>query len=261
MRGMKAFIKTFVVVIALCANTGLSQANEHQYVSTYDAPYCDPDVTTEELLDPFESCNRVVFEINQGLDIILFRPVSKLYSTFIPMPVQLAVSNIVYNLSGPLTFVHEFLQGNPRNAAEVFFRFLVNSTIGLGGFMDVASVMGIPHHKQDMGKTLSSYGASNGFYLVLPVLGSSTIRDAVGLATDMFINPVRIVFTNNDLDAVHYGVGGTAAVDARKNADALIERINQSPDPYKQYRQLYLQRRNYSTSQSMEEASDLPGAE
>ncbi len=228
---------------------------------TKETSYIDKNANVEEFFDPFESFNRVVFEVNLGLDIIFIKPLSKLYTTLFPSPIRKTFSNIIQNAASPLTFIHDVVQLKAERASDTFFRFLINSTVGFAGIFDVASEMGIQYHREDFGQSMANYGISGGPYLMLPVLGPSNFRDLIGRVGDGFINPLRHVLCHNDLEEVFYGQLAVNAIDSRTNVMDLTDRINKKPDPYKQYRSLYLQNRNYRINDREIDTSDLPGAD
>jgi len=135
--------------------------------------------------DPFEPANRKVLDANEALDRWIFEPVTRAYRALVPDPAERAVSRVFRNLSEPASAVNHLLQGEPKLAGETLLRFTVNSTAGLGGIVDVAGGReDLPEHHTDFGATLYRYGTPSGPYLVLPVLGPSTARDAVGDLVD-----------------------------------------------------------------------------
>lgn len=135
--------------------------------------------------DPLESVNRKVFWFNDQFDTYLLVPVAKGWDFVVPRPAQTSVSNFFANLRFPIDTVNNLLQGKPGNAATVAGRFAINTTVGLAGFFDPASSWGLEPHVEDFGQTLGRWGVGQGPYLVLPVLGPSTIRDGTGLIVDI----------------------------------------------------------------------------
>ncbi|NDE90943.1 MAG: VacJ family lipoprotein [Alphaproteobacteria bacterium] len=169
--------------------------------------------------DPLESTNRAIFEFNQVVDRILLKPAAKTYRTIVPEFAQSIVGNIIYNAAEPVRMTNALLQGRTTDAYSIFNRFLVNSTIGLGGMIDMGSESDLKRVSADFGQTLHVWGAPEGPYLVLPILGPSNPRDAVGFAIDSAAQPWGYV-TNN--------YGGTATSNryliAAVGADALDKR-------------------------------------
>lgn len=136
-------------------------------------------VANKNLIDPWESWNRSVFNFNDSLDTGIVKPVATAYTNFVPGFVRTGVHNFFSNLTGVWTVVNSTLQLKPQAALESFFRLTINSTLGVGGLIDVASDMNLEHRIADFGQTLGHYGVPPGPYLVLPLLGSSTLRDSL----------------------------------------------------------------------------------
>jgi phospholipid-binding lipoprotein MlaA len=151
---------------------------------------------TTNAKDPFEGFNRAMFDFNDGLDKVALKPAAEAYST-LPSFVQAGVENFFGNLGDVWTAVNNFLQGKPADGTTDVVRVLVNSTIGLGGLLDIASAGGITKHNEDFGQTLGVWGVESGPYLVLPFLGASTVRDTAALPADgkgdlwLYKDPVR----------------------------------------------------------------------
>lgn len=193
-----------------------------------------------EINDPLEPFNRVVFDANLLLDRSVLRPVSRAYLDVAPDPVRVGISNFLANLRAPLTFLNGLLQGEPGLAADAFARFCMNSTIGLLGFIDVASEFGIEAHREDFGQTLATWGAGSGPYLVLPLFGPSNIRDGAGRIVDSVGDPVA--WTTSV--AFRTGTAALSVLDFRaRNYDALNDLEKNSLDFYAAARSLYRQYR------------------
>lgn len=143
--------------------------------------------------DPLEPFNRGVFGFNDALDKAIVRPAATIYRDLTPTLVRTGVRNFLGNLDDVWSFVNSVLQAKGQNAADNFMRFNVNTVIGLGGILDVASEMGIERHREDFGQTLGRWGISTGPYLVLPLLGPSTLRDALAIPVDNWGNIVSHV--------------------------------------------------------------------
>jgi len=136
--------------------------------------------------DPYEPANRQVFALNQQLEHIFFLPTLHRYQS-LPQGLRTGVHNALRNLAGPTIFVNDVLQAQSERAERAAARFVVNSSIGLGGIFDPATPAGLPYHGEDFGQTLAVWGAGEGPYLMLPLLGPSNPRDATGLAVDTFV--------------------------------------------------------------------------
>ena len=195
---------------------------------------------TDPVNDPWEGFNRKVYAFNDGLDKVV-RPVAVGYDKIMPDPFQRGVGNFFRNLDAPVTFVNQLLQGKVTQSADTFGRFLINSTIGLLGFFDMASRMGVPYYDEDLGQTLATWGYEDSRYLMLPVFGPSTLRDGTGRLVDSYYHPVgRAIHGRNE-----WGLWIVRGIDQRArylDQDAELERAY---DPYVLLRDVWLQNRQY----------------
>lgn len=205
---------------------------------------CASNSQTRTDADPLEEFNRAMFALNNDVDAILLRPAADIYDTVLPEPVNQSVSNFFRNLEDLPIAANNLLQGKPDDAASDVGRFLLNTLVGFVGFFDVASDYGLPKHNEDFGQTLGYWGLEPGPYLVLPLLGPSSLRDTAGLATNTGIETqqYRLVTDSNNIRAA---AGTLNRIDQRA---ALLrsERILETAvtgDPYIFLRNAYLQRR------------------
>jgi phospholipid-binding lipoprotein MlaA len=209
--------------------------------------------------DPFEPFNRSVTRFNDGLDEAVVKPVARAYQDVVPSPVRTGVSNFFGNLSDVWTLVNNVLQLKPQAAAESLMRVSFNTVWGLGGVLDWATEMGIERHREDFGKTLGRWGVQTGPYLVLPVLGPSTVRDAAALVVDSkgdLVMQVDNVSGRNSLYVLRL-------VDLRASLLRAGEVLDQAAlDKYSFTRDAYLQRRGVvlESNGDAEERYDLPEA-
>ena len=153
------------------------------FISTFSIAE-DDDVTA----DPFESTNRIVFEISDDVDTMIIRPVAEIYRDVTPRFIKNSVTNFFYNLSEVDTIINQLLQGKIVLAGQDSLRFLINSTIGIVGFVDVATRVGFERHDEDFGQTLGYWGVPAGPYVFLPLIGPSTIRDSFSKPTSWFLS-------------------------------------------------------------------------
>ena len=202
-----------------------------------------------EIKDCFENLNRAIFAFNQALDGILFKPVASAYR-ILPSPVRSGVSNSLDNLSNLVTIPNNIIQGDLKKAGMNTGRFIINTTVGILGFIDVAERIGLPdYEKEDYGQSLAKLGVGPGCYLVLPVLGPSTVRDAAGslvnlMGGDAWYNVTVKNDTHHFTDIDYYSSRVTSGVDFRaKNYDALENLEKNSLDFYASVKSLYLQDR------------------
>jgi len=202
--------------------------------------------------DPWESVNRKVFAFNDFLDRWLLKPVAQGYKKVVPSPVRRGVSNAFNNIGTPATAINQFLQGKPRAGFSDSGRFLVNSTLGIAGFFDVASRMGFPRHQEDFGQTFGHWGAGSGNHVMLPFRGSSTVRDSFGLVLDGLTNPLRFISPAE----VQYGTYALYITDVRVDLLSAEALMNDSGDPYLFQRDAFLQRREYLVQDGESDAED-----
>ncbi|MCB1396987.1 MAG: VacJ family lipoprotein [Rhodobacter sp.] len=190
--------------------------------------------------DPYETVNREWFETNLALSGGTERATPPR-----PSPVRRMVSNFGGNLGLPSTILNDLLQIRPDRAVENTLRFVVNTTVGLGGLFDPAGRVGLHGRRTDFGETLHRWGMGEGAYLVLPVWGPSTERDALGLAVDMVIDPLRFALPSGDYDWTLAARGAARFADAAEYADIIDANVINTTEPYLQARLLYLQTRRY----------------
>lgn len=203
------------------------------FISTFSIAE-DEDVN----IDPFESTNRIVFEISDDLDTMILRPVAEIYRDVTPRFIKNSVSNFFYNLSEVDTIVNQLLQGKIVLAGQDSLRFLINSTIGIVGFVDVATRVGFERHDEDFGQTLGYWGVPAGPYVFLPLIGPSTIRDSFSKPTSWFLSGN---FSVSDEEAKIF-INLLDAVETRERllvAEKLIV-----GDKYEFVKSVYLQTRN-----------------
>lgn len=224
---MRIFVPLLAVALAGCATT---QA---------DVPQAER--------DPLEGFNRAVWGFNQGVDKVVLKPVSTVYRTVAPRPVRRGILHIFDNLSEPWSFINNLLQGKPGRAMNNLGRFVINTTIGVGGLADHATDLGLKKTPEDFGQTLAAWGVDSSTYIVLPLLGPSTIRDGIGTGVGAFADPVNVCLREcTNLSAVERWIPtGVQFVAVRADltesgADTLLET---SLDPYATARSAYLQRR------------------
>lgn len=207
-----------------------------------------------EMADPLEGVNRAVYGLNEATDILFIGPASTIYREGMPTPIQDIVRNFFRNLELPIIAANKLLQGNWEGAGTAVARFAVNSTVGVAGLADVATQWDLPYQDTDFGVTLASWGMTDpGFYLVLPLLGPSSLRDGIGRGVDWFADPVRIMANNNDLDTAYMATNSLRAVDTRASLDKVFEDTrSNSLDTYATWRSLYNQRRTADIKTQLE---------
>jgi phospholipid-binding lipoprotein MlaA len=190
--------------------------------------------------DPLEPWNRAVYKFNDKVDQVVARPVATAYRRVVPSEIRDRVRNFFANLADPFIGVNSFLQGKLQDGVTDWARFAFNSTFGLFGIHDVATDMGLEKHNEDFGQTFGRWGAGTGPYLVLPLLGSSTLRDGIGTGVDIYTDPLRLV----EPDRVRYSLWALRLTQTRTDlleASRILEQA--ALDKYTFQRDAYLQRR------------------
>lgn len=199
--------------------------------------------------DPLEPLNRLIFSINDLVDFVILRPAAEIYRAIVPDPVRNGVTNVLDNIFAPVVFLNHVLQGQPEHATVTLFRFLVNSTFGIGGLVDVTSDMGYPRYDADFNQTLTAWGVDTGPYLVLPLVGSSSFRGATGLAGDYFADPLNLYLNNRHHRKYRYWLTIRYGFDMINRREKVIETIDNlrsgSLDMYVTMRSIYFQRQAF----------------
>lgn len=195
--------------------------------------------------DPYEQQNRAAHEANLALDRMILRPASTAYGTILPEPVQKGISNVAKNLNTPGDVLNNLLQVRLGQATHNTLRFAVNSTVGIGGLFDVATLMGLEERETDFGETLFYWGAPEGTYVEMPIAGPATSRQAVGRFVDFAINPTSL-FIQAPESTISRSVSIADVFGSRyRNSDLIDGLLYESADSYAQARLLYLENRRH----------------
>jgi len=206
--------------------------------------------------DPLEPVNRVVFSFNNIFDRLILRPIAVVYKGLMPEFIRNRVTYSLNNLSMPITAVNNILQGELRKAGVSTSRFLINSTVGVLGFFDPASSMGLESKSEDFGQTLTVWGVPSGPYLVLPFIGPSNPRDFTGLLSTSLLDPMYQVGGGSTSSSLRSYRMGTGAVDFRsQNIEVFDDLLNNSIDHYAAVRSFYSQSRESQAADNMEKDS------
>lgn len=224
--GCVAALALGCVQLAACAHTPKS-------------PSADQELDGDDA-DSLESFNRAMHDFNTNLDYLLLKPASEGYRYVMPQTGRAMVSNFLDNLNSPVVFVNSVMQGDPQNSFATLWRFLLNTTFGLGGTVDFAGNAGLKNRPADFGQTMGMCGIEPGPYVVLPLMGPSNVRDGFGLIGDMAMDPLSYT---NSLEVIIPRATMTI-VDARSRNGKLIDEIyDSSIDPYVTFRSAYTQKR------------------
>ena len=209
-------------------------------------PASDPAALADfrETNDPLEPTNRVFYAINNGLDTYFLRPIAIGYRDVVPQPVRNGIHNALANLGTPAQLANDMLDGKPRRAGDTYMRFLINTTVGVVGVMDVAKGWGYPSHDADFGLTFGVWGIPEGPFLFLPFLGPSDPRDLTGFAAGIASDPFTWVGQGAIVRAIDWSKFGLSAIDARERVLDDTDEIKKTAlDPYATFRSLYRQHR------------------
>jgi phospholipid-binding lipoprotein MlaA len=191
--------------------------------------------------DRFERTNRAIYKFNDALDRGVAKPVAKAYVKVTPAPVRTGFSNFFRNLTSPTTILNELLQLKVKGFATDTARLVLNTTLGIGGLFDPASQLGLSAGNEDFGQTLGRWGVPAGPYVVLPLLGPSTVRDTVGFVGDQFTDPKSYVKD----DYAYWSLTALSLVDQRAELLGTDSVLARATDPYAFMRNAYLQRREF----------------
>ena len=216
--------------------------------------------STEEC---FEETSRAIFKFNMVLDDIVLEPLAKGYNK-LPSPIRTGSKNFTSNIGTLLSIPNNILQGNFNQLGHSVGSFVVNSTVGILGFLNPAEKIGLKPHKEDVGQTLASYGIGPGCYFVLPILGPTTARDSVGLIADTFVDPFahvtirqKEIFGSSGTSLDYYSVKGTGAIDFRAFNDKNLKSLEEnSLDLYSSFKSIYLQDRENKIRNSIEDQDE-----
>ena len=211
----------------------------------------------------FESTSRAVFKFNMVFDDAILEPIAKGYNK-LPEPIKIGTSNFTSNIGTLLSIPNNILQGNFQQLGHSVGSFVVNTSVGILGFLNPAEKMGLKPHKEDVGQTLASYGVGSGCYFVLPILGPTTVRDSFGMLADSFIDPFAHVtirehtllgVSGNSLD--YFTLKGTTAIDYRADNELNFESLEKnSIDLYSSLKSIYLQDRENKVKNSTDNQDD-----
>ena len=213
----------------------------------------------QEANDPLEPMNRYFFSVNMFLDEVLLKPFAGYYNIALPQVAKDGIRGILRNVDTPVILANDLFQGEGNRAGITTGRFFVNTTLGLGGFFDVAKHFGMPYHDEDFGQTLAVWGTGEGPYLMIPLLGPSNPRDASGKIVDKFLDPMTYIGYIYGVGYINTIRGGLEAVDTRaRNLQAIDELQKGSIDFYATVRSLYRQHRNDAIRNGKEDEDLTP---
>ena len=219
--------------------------------------------STKAAEECFENTSRAVFKFNMAFDDMILEPIAEGYNK-LPDPIKNGTSNFTSNIGTLLSIPNNLLQGNIKQLGHSVGSFVVNSTVGILGFLNPAEKMGLKPHKEDVGQTLGLYGVNTGCYFVLPIFGPTTVRDSIGMLADTFVDPFAYVtvreheiFNVSGSSIDYFATKGTTGVDFRADNDLNFESLEKnSIDLYSSFKSIYLQDRNNKIKNTTESEDD-----
>ncbi|MEQ1930158.1 MAG: VacJ family lipoprotein [Parvularculaceae bacterium] len=242
------------------AETGTAPESMESTATEPDSP--DTDAASAggsgQIRDPLEGLNRVLYSVNNVIDDGLLVPAAKGYRAVTTDGMRKSLRNFLDNAESPGVFLNDILQGKPGRAAETLARFIANSTIGVGGLIDVAAKWGTPPHSEDFGQTLAVWGIGSGPYLYMPLFGPSSARDGVGRILDIAADPLFWVKTNPAELARYSRFGATALASREPFIEPVADIKEKSLDPYASFRSFYVQSREREIRDGVENYDELP---
>lgn len=191
--------------------------------------------------DPWEKQNRRLFRFNEAIDKVTLKPIAKGYRKIVPEPVRRGVTNFGQNLGAPRNMINNFLQGKPRHGFGELARFIVNTTIGIGGIFDIATASGLEAHPEGFGQTAAVWGLPAGPYVMIPFMGPQTLRSAVLLPANIEFDILHHV----DESSVRDRLWALRTIDVRHRVLSLEDLLQDSKDPYISLRESYLQNQEF----------------
>ena len=221
---------------------------------------CASQNTSSEIHDPLEGLNRHTLNMNDRADRFILEPVARGYRAVTPEGGRVAVRNFLRNLNSPIVIGNEILQGDFKGAGNASARVVINTLAGFGGLIDVADMGGIEHQPEDFGQTLATWGVGDGMYVMLPLLGPSSLRDATGRVVDSYADPLRIYLFNVDKEYLHYTRVGSSIISQREELLDVIDDLRRNSfDYYAAVRSAYYQHRQaLIADQKTVNAPDIP---
>ena len=205
-----------------------------------------PNLKYENVIDRHEKLNRDIYKFNNSVSRIFLDPLTSVYTTLVPRMIRDRLTSFLDNLDSPFIFVNDVLQGQGKRASDTLGRFVLNSTVGIGGLFDPAQSLGIDRHSEDFGQTLAVAGVPPGDYIMIPFYGPTTSRDGVGLLIHFFTDPVTWMLNANGLGYLSWARRGASGLDGyARNKDFLKDLQKNSLDGYATMRTYYLQNRDF----------------
>ncbi len=234
-----------------------ASSGDDDLLDSLEEDYASEETEAVKVADPQEPTNRFVFGFNRILDTAVLKPVAYTYRWVTPEPVRIAIGNVVNNTYAPITIVNAALQGDRNKVGDTTVRFLLNTTLGMGGLLDVATLAGLPQYYEDFGQTMAAYGVPSGDYIVVPVLGPATPRHLAGRAVDYLTNPLTWLLWDSSLLVSSTPTMTTFVTQREANIES-FEAFESSPDFYETAKTAYVQNRQAAINDS--DPSEAPAS-
>lgn len=216
------------------------------------------DDASTQVSDPWEGVNRRLYAVHNVLDGVILEPIALGYRAIVPRPARSGVRNVLNNLNSPVVLANDVLQGSPKKAGVTIARFGINTTLGVAGLFDVADRMGLKRRNEDFGQTLGVWGAGEGPYLFIPLLGPTNVRDGFGRVVDFAFDPLNYATYDHD-NTVNIARAALTAVDAREQLIEPVRDINAtSSDPYAATKRIYTKSRRSEIKDGAVDVESLP---
>lgn len=213
-------------------------------LSSLEEEYASEEEAVVEIDDPLEPINRAVFGLNMFVDAAVVRPIAYTYRFVTPPPFRVAISNVVNNSYAPVTILNSALQGDRQKFGDTTVRFLMNTTLGFGGLLDIASLAGLPQHYEDFGQTLAVHGVPSGPYMVAPILGPGSPRHFIGRAVDYVTNPLTWLLWDTNILIASSPTAATLVTEREANIESVEGLRESSLDFYEGVKSTYAQNRH-----------------
>lgn len=220
---------------------------------------CSGTNTDSPIYDPFEKYNRHSLKMNDALDKAVLLPIAKGYRAVTPEAGRMVIRNFLRNLNSPVIIGNELLQGDLKGAHDASIRMVVNTLAGFGGILDLASDGGFEYQPEDFGQTLATWGVGDGLYIMIPLLGPSTLRDTAGRFVDSYADPLRTYLFNIEEGHLQYSRTGMEVLSGREELIEVIDDLRKNSfDYYAAVRSAYYQRRQAQIHESGGEMMEIP---
>ncbi len=262
--GMFPQLAAVAIVLALAGGTvqpvfaqekpaaAVTNNSDDDLLDSLEDDYASEETAAPEITDPLEPANRAVFGFNMVLDTVILKPVAYTYRAVTPEPLRTGITNVINNTYAPVTILNAALQGNRDKVGDTTVRFLLNTTLGIGGLLDVATMAGLPQYYEDFGQTLAVHGVPSGGYIVIPVLGPSSPRHLAGRTVDYLTNPLSWILWDTNAVVSSSPTMANLVTQREANIESIDALQASSPDFYEVAKSAYVQNRQSNINDAAE---------